>query len=204
MKVASSKSYAPLPFYRPQVEEKNVLLVISHSLHARLLMIGFSFSKTEGLRSYGKVVYAFGTLPLLGYFVVCVKVLGYSSSIPNIGGIGGVLDRTPWNEFFIDTKVWVVAAREVFMTWGVCGAIVMQIASHNRYNHPLRRDVTIVIALTLFTLLLSGFLASACLQILNFRGPYDYRTDSSFGKLKNLLESLSINFIDDVEMLRIS
>ena len=58
----------------------------------------------EGLRSYGKVVYAFGTLPILGYFIICVKVLGYSSSVPS-SGVGGVLDRTPWNEFFTDTKV---------------------------------------------------------------------------------------------------
>ncbi len=57
-----------------------------------------------GLRSYGKVVYAFGTLPILGYFIICVKVLGYSSSVPT-SGVGGVLDRTPWNEFFTDTKV---------------------------------------------------------------------------------------------------
>lgn len=77
--------------------------------------------------------------------------------------------------------MWVIAAREVFMTWGVCGAIVMQITSHNRYNHALRRDVTVVIGMTLFMLVLSGFLASACLQVINFRGPYDYKTDSSFG-----------------------
>ena len=58
----------------------------------------------KGLRSYGKVVYAFGTLPVLGFFVVCVKVLGYSSAIPT-AGIGSVLDQTHWNEFFIDTRV---------------------------------------------------------------------------------------------------
>lgn len=65
----------------------------------------FLCSIPTGLRSYGKVVYAFGTLPLLGYFIVCVKVLGYSSSIPSVNGVGGVLDRTPWHEFFIDTRV---------------------------------------------------------------------------------------------------
>ncbi|XP_057366685.1 sodium-dependent transporter bedraggled-like [Daphnia carinata] len=144
----------------------------------------------KGLRSYGKVVYAFGTLPILGYFIICVKVLGYSSSIPT-NGVGGVLDRTPWNEFFTDTKVWVIAAREVFMTWGMCGAIVMQITSHNRYSHSLRRDITVVIGLTLFVLMLSGFLASACLQIINARGPYEYvmssfETDQSYKFLRNL------------------
>ena len=204
------------------------------------------------------MVYAFGTLPILGYFIICVKVLGYSSSIPT-NGVGGVLDRTPWNEFFTDTKVnflfftnlwrlcaavvtgrapyrtklrfttqkclplhsflidgrpvrfvdsedflnikfndlwiiitlpstkvWVIAAREVFMTWGMCGAIVMQITSHNRYGHSLRRDITVVIGLTLFVLMLSGFLASACLQIINTRGPYEYIM-SSFGMPSPLL-----------------
>ena len=77
-------------------------------------------------------------------------------------------------------QVWVIAAREVFMTWGMCGAIVMQITSHNRYGHSLRRDITVVIGLTLFVLMLSGFLASACLQIINSRGPYEYIM-SSFG-----------------------
>lgn len=67
------------------------------------------------------------------------------------------------------------------MTWGMCGAIVMQITSHNRYSHSLRRDITVVIGLTLFVLMLSGFLASACLQIINARGPYEY-VMSSFGK----------------------
>lgn len=66
------------------------------------------------------------------------------------------------------------------MTWGMCGAIVMQITSHNRYGHSLRRDMTVVIGLTLFVLMLSGFLASACLQIINSRGPYEYIM-SSFG-----------------------
>ena len=82
--------------------------------------------------------------------------------------------------FFV--QVWVIAAREVFMTWGVCGAIVMQITSHNRYGHHLRRDITVVIGLTLFVLLLSGFLASACLQVINYRGSLKY-VDSSFGPL---------------------
>ena len=57
-----------------------------------------------GLRSYGKVVYAFGTVPLLGYFVVCVKILSISSSVPSLG-VAGVLEMTPWNEFFTDTRV---------------------------------------------------------------------------------------------------
>ena len=58
----------------------------------------------SGLRSYGKAVYAFGTLPLLGYFVVCIKILGVSSSFP-YSSVSGILEHTPWKEFFTDTKV---------------------------------------------------------------------------------------------------
>lgn len=74
----------------------------------------------------------------------------------------------------------MVAAREVFMTWGLCGAMVMQITSHNRYSHSLRRDITVVIGLTLFVLTLTGFFACTCLQIVRTKGRFDY-VSSSFG-----------------------
>ena len=74
----------------------------------------------------------------------------------------------------------MVAAREVFLTWGLCGAIVMQITSHNRYHHSLRRDIAGVIIITLLVLLLSAFVASACVQIIGARG-LDYLDNSSFG-----------------------
>ena len=77
-------------------------------------------------------------------------------------------------------QVWVIAAREVFLTWGLCGAIVMQITSHNRYHHSLRRDIAVVIVVTLFVLLLSAFVASACVQIIHAH-KFNYVT-SSFGK----------------------
>lgn len=79
-------------------------------------------------------------------------------------------------------QVWVVAAREVFMTWGLCGAVVMQITSHNRYSHSLRRDITVVIGVTLFVLTLTGFVACTCLQIIKIKGHYDY-VPSSFGRV---------------------
>ena len=42
--------------------------------------------------------------------------------------------------------------------------------------------MTIVIVVTLFVLMLSAFLASACIQIINYRGHFTY-VSSSFGKL---------------------
>ena len=51
------------------------------------------------------MAYAFGTLPILGYFVICVKVLGYGSTMAT-NGLPGVLENTPWNEFILDTRVY--------------------------------------------------------------------------------------------------
>lgn len=50
------------------------------------------------------MAYAFGTLPILGYFVICVKVLGYGSTMAT-NGLPGVLENTPWSEFILDTRV---------------------------------------------------------------------------------------------------
>merc|ERR1740128_150105 len=68
--------------------------------------------------------------------------------------------------------------------------MVMQITSHNRYAHSLRRDLSVVIVVTLFVLMLSAFLASACVQILNYRAHFTYvassfETDKSFRFLKS-------------------
>ena len=91
----SNLSVAPLTFVSLKFE-------LAFNLAVIWMIIFVALGK--GLRSYGKVVYAFGTLPVLGFFVVCVKVLGFSAAIPT-AGIGSVLDQTHWNEFFIDTRV---------------------------------------------------------------------------------------------------
>lgn len=69
----------------------------------RFLLI-FTMHLPAGLRSYGKLVYVFGTVPILGYFAICVKVLGYGSTMAT-NGIPSVLEDTPWNEFILDTRV---------------------------------------------------------------------------------------------------
>lgn len=66
------------------------------------------------------------------------------------------------------------------MTWGLLGAAVMQIASHNKHKHLLQRDSSLVAVLTFSILLLVAFLANTCVQILKSYG-YNYQPDS-FGK----------------------
>lgn len=75
---------------------------------------------------------------------------------------------------------WVTAAQEVILTWGILGASVMQIASHNKHKHLLQRDSSLIAVITILILLLSALLANTCVQILRFHG-YNY-LPNSFGK----------------------
>ncbi|KAF6212414.1 hypothetical protein GE061_012937, partial [Apolygus lucorum] len=73
---------------------------------------------------------------------------------------------------------WSMAMTEAFYTWGLLGASMMQMASHNRPNHLLHKDTNIVTAVTFAVLILSAFLANTCAQLLLAHG-YAY-TPSSF------------------------
>ncbi|XP_034944625.1 uncharacterized protein bdg [Chelonus insularis] len=134
-------------------------------------------SLSKGLRSYGKVVYVFTLVPVFGTLILCTKLLGLTPP----GTINQLFPATVWAEFFINSKSWVAAASEVFLTWGILGAATMQIAAHNKHKHLLQRDTSLVIVLTIVVLLLAAFLANTCVQILRHHG-YIYTT-SSFEKI---------------------
>lgn len=134
-------------------------------------------SLSKGLRSYGKVIYVFTILPIFGIFIVCAKIL--SLIPPDFVYI--VFPETSWNEFFINSKSWIAASQEVFLTWGLLGAATMQIASHNKNKHLLQRDSSLIAVITFAILLLSAFLANTCVQILRSNG-YIY-LPSSFEKM---------------------
>ncbi|XP_014488477.1 PREDICTED: uncharacterized protein LOC106751810 isoform X2 [Dinoponera quadriceps] len=131
-------------------------------------------SLSKGLRSYGKVVYVFTLVPVVGTLVLCAKLLGLNAT----GSIQHQLfPATVWSEFFINGKSWVAASNEVFLTWGLLGAAAMQIAAHNKHKHLLQRDTSLVVVLTFAVLLLAAFLANTCVQILRHHG-YIYTTSS--------------------------
>ncbi|XP_049782939.1 sodium-dependent transporter bedraggled [Schistocerca cancellata] len=134
-------------------------------------------SLSKGLKSYGKVVYVFSLFSVLGMLILCTKILG----LTNTSSGHKVFPETVWSEFFINTKCWVAATTEVFYTWGLLGAAVMQITSHNQHKHLLHRDISIVIIVTLAVLLLSAFLANTCVELLAASG-YTY-IPSSFEQL---------------------
>jgi len=88
-------------------------------------------------------------------------------------------------------QCWVAAAVEVFLTWGLLGAAVMQITSHNQHKHLLNRDTSLVVVVTIAVLLLTAFLANTCITILHSHG-FVY-VPSSFGKLCSILLDTDCN-----------
>jgi hypothetical protein len=82
-------------------------------------------------------------------------------------------------------QTWVVAAREVFFTWGLLGACIMQVTAHNRtHGHPLKSDAAIVVIVTTLVLLMGAFIGNACLAIIEADPELISLTylPSSFGK----------------------
>lgn len=58
-------------------------------------------SLSKGLRSYGKVIYAFTLLPVFGTFILCAKILGLMP--PEFVNV--IFPETSWGEFFLNPKV---------------------------------------------------------------------------------------------------
>lgn len=75
---------------------------------------------------------------------------------------------------------WICAGRECFFTWAFLGSVMTQLASHNKFRHPLIRDTSLVALVTLVVLVLSGLVGVVIVQLVNGSG-YEYGV-SSFGK----------------------
>lgn len=107
------------------IEEK-ILITILYvgSMYQKRFNFDY-FCFNLGLRSYGKVVYVFTLVPVFGMFILCSKLLGLTPP----GLIHQLFPATVWSEFFINGKSWVAASNEVFLTWGLLGAAVMQVSS---------------------------------------------------------------------------
>nr|CAD7408041.1 unnamed protein product [Timema poppensis] len=134
-----------------------------------------------------EVVYVFSLLPVFGMLVLCTKLLGLTPTNPS----HQVFPETDWSEFFLNTKCWVAATTEAFLTWGLLGAALMQISSHNKNKHLLNRDASLVIVLTLSVLMLAAFLANTCVQLLK-TGGYTYMP-SSFVHPTEIRTSISLS-----------
>uniref|UniRef100_T1IY39 Transporter n=1 Tax=Strigamia maritima TaxID=126957 RepID=T1IY39_STRMM len=139
---------------------------------------------SKGLKSYGKVVFVFAFFPLIGILLVSVELLRQAEN-----GTEYIMNmNTMMWESFTSGASWIAAAREVFFTWGIHGAVIMQITSHNRFKHNIIRDSTVVILVTFSTLLVVGFLSCACFAIIfKHEGGSINFLASSFETERNLL-----------------
>lgn len=142
---------------------------------------------SKGLRSYGKVVYVFGTLPIIGFIVFATKILGLFP----LHSFQDWLYGQDWSAFIYNAKSWVCAAKECFFTWSFFGGSLLQLASHNKFKRNLRRDTTIIILVTLLFLVVSGILGVAIHKLLETSGQYTYipssfETYESYQFLTNL------------------
>ncbi|KAF0311208.1 Sodium- and chloride-dependent GABA transporter 1 [Amphibalanus amphitrite] len=132
---------------------------ISFNLAVTWILVYLSLGR--GLRSYGKVVYAIVLLAMVSFFTVCIQLLSWTEGLNEF-----FTDKVLFDNVFWSTVPWVVAARETFMIWGLHGAALMAVTSHNKFNHNLRRDTTLVAFVTLVVLFLSALFGYACLHAL--------------------------------------
>nr|XP_029731418.1 sodium- and chloride-dependent transporter XTRP3B isoform X3 [Aedes albopictus] len=130
----------------------------------------------KGIRSFGKIVIGLFCLAFIGLIAVTSKFL----SMVNYDSIKNVFPATDWADFFINSKSWMSAAQETFLTWGLLGISVYSISCRTnrkgsgsrRTKRELRRDALLVAVVTLTGLMLAAAFGSACVQILNSRGYY--------------------------------
>ncbi|XP_063597948.1 uncharacterized protein LOC134774486 [Penaeus indicus] len=112
---------------------------------------------SRGNQLYGKVCYIIFLLPLLCYLVVCLYLA--SSTKYDI-----YMNGTSFNDIFTSSRSWMAASREVFLVWGVHGAVLQQMSAHNKRGHPLYRDTTIVCLITTLALVLAAVTGLSCVS----------------------------------------
>ncbi|CAG5923151.1 unnamed protein product [Menidia menidia] len=106
----------------------------------------------KGVKSTGKVVYFTAVFP---YFILFALLI---NNVQLPGAKDGILYFiTPvWSRLF-EAKVWVNAAAQVFNSLGISFGSMISMASYNKFNNNILRDVLIVSLVNSFTSVLAGF-----------------------------------------------
>uniref|UniRef100_A0A2M4CH63 Putative sodium/chloride dependent transporter n=1 Tax=Anopheles darlingi TaxID=43151 RepID=A0A2M4CH63_ANODA len=130
----------------------------------------------RGIRSLGKVVIGLFLFATAGLVAVSAKFLTFI----NYDSVQNIFPATDWQDFFLNSRSWMSAAQETFLTWGLLGVSVYSLscrsnrkgACNSRTRRELRRDAFLVAFITLAVLMFAAILGSVCVQILNTRGYY--------------------------------
>ncbi|XP_073811591.1 sodium-dependent transporter bedraggled isoform X2 [Musca autumnalis] len=146
----------------------------------------------KGLRSFGKVIFIVGMLPLLAMAVVTGKLL----YVVDLVKLQNVFSSSELDDFLINSKTWAAAAQETFLTWGLLGASVISISSRTHKSQSkktLRRDAILVVLMTLIGLCLSALMGLSCNQILHQSGyvyvPGSYEKPGTYSSIYSLKSS---------------
>lgn len=84
-----------------------------------------------------------------------------------------------------DETSWYLAAQETVMTWALFGATIISVfsAPQNSHGTNLKRDIMIVVCLTICGLILSALLANACINVLRSDVYYVDKRNSGKGSI---------------------
>ncbi|XP_042868176.1 uncharacterized protein LOC122250686 [Penaeus japonicus] len=136
-----------------------------------LLWIITLIALSRGNQSYGKVCYIIFLLPLLCYLVACLYLASWTKD-------DLYMNVTNFNDLFANSRSWMAASREVFLVWGLHGAVLQQMSAHNKRGHALYRDTTIVCLITTLTLVLAAVTGLSCVSGLQHKSHLYYKPSS--------------------------
>ncbi|XP_077488315.1 sodium-dependent transporter bedraggled [Amblyomma americanum] len=119
---------------------------------------------SRGLKSFGKI------LAILGILSMCLLVFITIRMTEQWGGGISVLFKADWRGVLSDTNSWVVAAREVFITWGLFGALALHVNSRNKFSSNITRNMICVTVLVCTVLVLVAMLFSSVAHLLHTHG----------------------------------
>ncbi|KAL3206188.1 hypothetical protein MRX96_052889, partial [Rhipicephalus microplus] len=128
--------------------------------HGRVLDRGQRLKQT----SFGKI------LAILGILSLCLLVFITIRMTEQWGGGIADLFKADWKGVLSDTNSWVVAAREVFITWGLFGALALHVNSRNKFSSNVTRNMICVSVLVCTVLVLVAMLFASVAHLLRMHG----------------------------------
>ncbi|XP_011304784.1 sodium-dependent nutrient amino acid transporter 1 [Fopius arisanus] len=105
----------------------------------------------RGIQDTGKAVYFLAIFP----YIIMIALLIRAVTLEGAGS-GIMFFITPnWDKLW-DPHVWYAAITQCFFSLSVCFGPIVTYSSHNRFFHPMHRDVMIVTTLDTLTSLMAG------------------------------------------------
>lgn len=126
------------------------------------LLIFIALSRS--LKSFGKILLVMGILSLSLLVFVTIRMTEQ-------WGVGlASLFVADWRGILADADSWMMAAREVFFTWGLFGALALHTSCHNKVTTNITRIMICVASLVCTVLVLASALFASVVHLLYRHG----------------------------------